>query len=288
MPQTVRRKPNFVAGAEIDGVDIPMTATEQPATPGGELSGDTTQEQLDELDSRIGSLRRLIEMDSFIEERDYFFGGTTEDGEIGQLGWLADLVATANITLAAAADSGNFGFAIMSVVANADVATISRHIVHMEGSPAFTWACRCKIPVLNNGTNDFTIEIGLGNVKTGTEHTNGYYFRYSSADNTWHFKTADASTRGDTDTNVAASTGWVWFIIQCDGDPSSPMIRAWIEDSLADWDNGNATPVATHSTANTIPDVGDIYGPVFKVIKTAGSGSKGFRVGRYFLRVEHT
>ncbi len=263
-------------------------ASSVTATPGGELSGTTAQAQLYELDNRLSAYANLNLMDATLEEWDFFFGGSIEDGEVGNLGWRIDLVGTGAFSIPGAVDSNAFGYVSIQATAVNDVAAISRNIVQMEAAPVFTMALRMKIPTLGDGTNQFKIWAGLMSSVNATESANGYYFQYSSADTSWHFKTADTSTRSDVDTNVVADTSYHWFIIQCDGAVGTPNVRAWIVDSLVDWDNGNATANATVSGGTNMPDAGETYGPVIVNIKTLGAAVRGFRISRYYLRVEHT
>lgn len=267
--------------------DLDYDATEISAAPGGERIGTTVDAQLAELDIRDGALARLKKMDTTVEEWDHMMSGGITGALTGQGGWGLDVVGTGAIPLGVlGADANSLGFTTQTVIALNDVACISRHTAQMEGSPAFILAFRGRLVTLVDGVHDLKWWFGLLSSRTATESANGYYFEYSSADTSWHFKTAKASVRADVDTAVVADTNYHWFIVQSDG---AGTIRAWICDSIVDWDDGNLAPVATVTDSTKIPVVGGGgFGPAHVTVKTLGSGTgRNVRWGRYFLRVDH-
>lgn len=75
------------------------------------------------------------------------------------------------------------------------------------GSITCNWVI--NIAALSDGTNTYTLRIGMGDTNNA-DHVNGVYFEYSSGINSgnWVLKTASASTRTTTNTATAVTSGW--------------------------------------------------------------------------------
>lgn len=81
-----------------------------------------------------------------------------------------------------------------------------------EGAISMSWLVNMIIP--SDNTNRYVSNIGLGNISTGAEFTDGVYFSYTDNVNSgnWQIKAATGSVRTTTSTAVAA-TGWQWLTI---------------------------------------------------------------------------
>lgn len=66
-----------------------------------------------------------------------------------------------------------------------------------------------KIGTLSNGTNRYTLRMGMGD-KSSTDQNNGCYFEYSDNINggQWTYKTANGGVRTTTNSATAVTTGW--------------------------------------------------------------------------------
>lgn len=96
------------------------------------------------------------------------------------------------------------------------------------------WSYRTyvSIPTLSNGTNRFTVTLGLPDDFTGTP-TRGMYFSY--ADNVnggrWLCHYGDFSTHTSTDSGVNVTTAWTKLEISYDTRRASVPLRFYINDS---------------------------------------------------------
>jgi len=73
-----------------------------------------------------------------------------------------------------------------------------------------------KITTLSDGTDTYTLRIGLGDDGTATgDFANGAYFEYTHGTNSgnWQIKTANNSTRTTNNTSTAADTNWNLYTI---------------------------------------------------------------------------
>lgn len=111
-----------------------------------------------------------------------------------------------------------------------------------------------NIANLSNGTNRYTLRLGVGDT-VNADQVNGVYFEYSDNINSgnWVLKTSAASSRTTTNTAVAVATGWHNFTITVSGGTATYFLDG----------------VSLGTNAATIPTAG--VGPWVDAARDAGT-----------------
>jgi hypothetical protein len=127
---------------------------------------------------------------------------------------------------------------------------------------AVTFRFRCALVTLSDGTDTYTSYIGFGDNVVGAEHTDGAYFKYTHGTNSgkWEAVTSTGASRTATDTTVAPTAG-VFQIFSISVDASGTLVTFSIDGTSV-----------TNST--NIPLTSNLFGMVFKIVKSAGTNGR--------------
>jgi hypothetical protein len=106
-----------------------------------------------------------------------------------------------------------------------------------------------KIPTLSNGTDTFTVQVGLHD-NQGAGVVDGAYFEYSHGVNSgnWQVKTTSNATSTTTNTSTAADTSWHVFAVDINAAASS--VTFYIDGSSV---GTNTTNIPTGTGRETVP-----------------------------------
>jgi hypothetical protein len=240
-------------------------------TPTGDLTATTVQASLSELDARITQLpwyRPGFLSDWVMEYDDFLNGSVVASGQIGKLGWSSQLTGTGVVMAPALQVVNMHGWVAVQGTALNDTATLRLDGFSFDRAPAFFCHWRVAMAAINSGSHSATWWVGFHN-GAGTEPTNGFYFRYTSADTTLHARTrVGGGTPTDVDTNyvVAANTPMNLVMISDGGGAVYFFINP------TDW--SALTPGNAVATINaTMPGAGALWGPRASLLKTLGSGT---------------
>jgi hypothetical protein len=132
-----------------------------------------------------------------------------------------------------------------------------------------------NIPTLSTATDTYTIRLGFGD-QPSADMVAGAYFSYTDAATgaAWVINTAQNSTRTQTTTNTVVTTGWHTAHIQVNAAASSVVFQM-------DGVTMNVSPLSTNiptGTANT-----QKCGPIFQMLKSAGTTSIGLVIDKVFM-----
>lgn len=160
-----------------------------------------------------------------------------------------------------------------------------------------TWTYELRInalPVLSNGSEDASPEIyqvlvGFFDVNTTQNQTDGIYFLYDSAGVTsgseaggsayWQTVTSSNSNRNFITTTTAVSTGVTTLKIVVHADAT--QVDFYLND--------NATPVATHTNAATIPDGANrACGFGWMLMKSTGTANRAMDIDYLSAQCDYT
>jgi hypothetical protein len=160
-----------------------------------------------------------------------------------------------------------------------------------------TWTYELRInalPVLSNGSEDASPEIyqvlvGFFDVNTIQNQTDGIYFLYDSAGVTsgseaggsayWQTVTSSNSNRNFVTTTTAVSTGVTTLKIVVNADAT--QVDFYLND--------NATPVATHTNAATIPDGANrACGFGWMLMKSTGTANRAMDIDYLSAQCDYT
>lgn len=181
----------------------------------GEITGsslDTVQEVLSELmNRRTGGLSVFHRIRSACELVDDFANGGTEDGEVGNLGWIITLTNAGTVTNAVA--FGALGWAVLSPGGNtngaAQIELGPALLLGASGPLTIEW--RAMINTLNDGTHAMAAAFGLvTDADLGAARTSGLEFVYDSTlspATNWHARAITSGTATTVDTGVAVAAG---------------------------------------------------------------------------------
>jgi hypothetical protein len=131
------------------------------------------------------------------------------------------------------------------------------------------------IPTLSDGTDTFTVYVGLGSDTTGADHVNGIYFRYSHglSSGNWERCTASASSRTQQSTGISVAAA-TWYRLGLRVNAAGSSVDFLIDGAAA----GTIT--------TNIPTVG--FGPHFSIVKSAGTTTRVLRMDYYQFRKAFT
>lgn len=122
-----------------------------------------------------------------------------------------------------------------------------------------------KIDTLSDGTDTYTLRIGLGNDTTATgDYNDGAYFEYTHGTNSgnWQIKTANNSSRTTNNTSTAADTNWHLYTI--DMNAAGTSVSFYIDGAEV-----ANSPIATNLPGNT-----RTFSDTYRIIKSAGTNSR--------------
>lgn len=136
------------------------------------------------------------------------------------------------------------------------------------GGGQITWESTFKITALSDGTNTYTVWIGMMNETVPADPTNGITFKYSSTVNSgnWQFNSTKASTTTSVDTATAADTNWHrfgWVL-----NSANTSVQAYI-DGVA---------VGTAITTNLPVTTSNGVTYIWQVLKSAGTTARTFYI----------
>jgi hypothetical protein len=247
--------------------------------PQGQQVGTTSQAAINNLDTRIAA--SLENGPDFLRSwalfYDDFLGTATiasaATGQVGALGWIGAPVNGGSVAVAATglADVPGFVGLQSGTTAANGLALITLNSVDLCGHPIFIMEWRAMLSAVNNvGVDDYTARFGLGDAGVALPPVDGYYFEYTPADTSWHYRTAKGSTRDDKDSNLVADTAWHRFRMVSDGGGS---ITATID--------GANTQILNNSAA--VPTTADFFGPIAGLSKVTGTAQKQLRIDYFYL-----
>jgi hypothetical protein len=249
-----------------------LTAAHIPATPSGQLIGDTVEEQLVELDSRLRTVSFIDELQSGSRIYDDFYGsnvvGTSGSPGIGLLGWNAAGSGT-GAAITSVADSATLGAVELTT---GSTATGWFHLnlktTAFDGSPVFTIEWRAKLggPVSAPGEL-WLASLGLTDIAAAGLSgygTDGFMFNLPNADATWWIVTLDGGVVSEFDSGIVADyTNYHRYRIVCTGS----AVHFYIDGVQA-----ANSPIPTN-----LPDPTDTYGPQAWIEKETGTSPRTMR-----------
>lgn len=132
---------------------------------------------------------------------------------VSSFSWTTPVTSPTWASTNATTGSGHPGvLSFAGIVANGttflSLADNAGNIILGGGTVTLNWIFNIK--TLSNGTNRYTMSIGLGDTNNSVDQTNGCYVEYSDNLNSgdWEFITASASTRTTSTSSTAVTTGW--------------------------------------------------------------------------------
>lgn len=199
-------------------------------------------------------------VDDFIDPMNFgSAGGTSLWWRITGSGTSTSVVQGANIDSShpgvITMDTGSISTGKMQVMLGATSTTLGSLIL---GGGVVTCQWFLKIPVLSNGTDTFTIRMGLGDTANAAQ-ANGTYFEYTHGTNSgnWQIVNASASSRNTANTSTAADTSYHNFKIVVNAAASSV---AYYIDNVQVANSPNTSQIPTLQIA-----------PFASIVKSLGS-----------------
>jgi len=212
-------------------------------------------------------------------EDDFLIGGTPNVGDnIGQLSWFVQ--DTGGTPVAPASSTYLQSHAVsLNPVTNGNYCCISLGTTSFLGANAFHFQWFGNKSILNDGSDAATSRVGLYNDAVGGTPTTGFWWEETSADTTWHVKSADA-TNGtqDMDTNVTVDGTNHLFELIYDG-VNSLIVKI------------DGTPVSgsPFDVTGKVPQSINRFGPNITNVKTLGSAAaRATRVDWWSLSIANT
>ena len=155
------------------------------------------------------------------------------------------------------------------VITNANLANSSLTVTAgngLTGGGAISLGTSAAIDIttLSNATDEFDIRVGLCDVTSGADCTDGVYFWYNrNTSVNWIRSTANGGTRTQTASTNAVATGWVYLQFVVADDESS--VEFFVNN------------VSIGSNTLNIPTTA-ATGLLFVIIKSAGTASRDFDI----------
>jgi hypothetical protein len=261
---------------------------------GASVSGDTVRTDSirfsNSLKHTISETNRVITIDhatptyGFELWEDWVSGSTNGLGNQGWTGTTnAGLIGTASVA-AGTPDTTAIGLTSLSTSSSASGApclSLGSTQQMMAGGGAMVVEMRVMLPTtaqgitsaLSDGTQTYTITVGLGTSNTGTVHTDGLFFRYAYTENAgrWTCVVRNNGTETATDMGGSAVALGVWYKMRIETTPTG---------SSATFTINGGTPV-TPSGAN-IPRL-RAFAPNLKITKSLGTVPRYLYVDYYYI-----
>jgi hypothetical protein len=266
-------------GAGGANVTVAPTALLTPSNPVGQISATNVQAALQQIDQKQTLTQWIENLKTGTDVFDEFLGAGSVvapavSNNFGSLGWTV-ATSAGNGTVQFLGSNPFPGILVLLTTTLNDMVAVNLGTSVLELAHIFMNEWRLQTVQVNDGTNNFSVRVGLHNDAVGAEPTNGFYFRYTSADGAnWKAVVANAGVYSVYDTGFPAdvtANGYHRFRITCDG----TNYRFYIDDNL----------VAGPATAN-IPGAGNRYAPACSVIKTLGGAIKAVRIDYFALHYE--
>lgn len=126
------------------------------------------------------------------------------------------------------------------------------------------------VPTLSDGTDTYTMRLGLGDSTVGAAATDGVLIDYTHSVNSGKFRavTRSNSTETATDTGVTVAID-TWYRLDVVVNADASEVEFWLREG----DTGDPTLVATHST-NIPTGVGRETGVQLSILKSAGTSAR--------------
>ena len=200
--------------------------------------------------------------------QDDFVGGSATGTQ--SVGWTTATSGTgAGLALGTLASASNFGVVSLGTgtTATGRAALTSNSQMLFFGGGIVTFEAYVRIPTLSVlASNAFRVFIGFGDTATA-DQVDGVYFSYTDnqVSGNWALNTATASTRTQTDSGVAATTGYVNLRIVVNA--AGTLATFYIANSL----------VGTIST-NIPTAVANATGLIFFILKSVGTTARSLEV----------
>lgn len=237
----------------------------------GELVAATVAAALDELDARTGSdgIFANRQRAEIVED---FLNSNTTTGQIGTCGWSVSSSGTgAGVVplLIALGRPGVIELDTGTTTTGRCGLTLGALSLYGPGPVSYEWDI--YVPQLKNaGVDEFIIRAGLGDGNGAADPTDGFYYEYSSADTTWHFKTANGGVRTDEDTDAVTQVStWVRLKMVSDGILARYLV--------------NGVEVANSPIISNLPGASAYYGPILQIVKTVGTTNVSLFADRFVL-----
>lgn len=209
---------------------------------------------------------------------DDMFMSTTEDGEIGLLGWSV-AVATGTVTaLASTNDTNSPGICVLNrSTTAAGRACINLGLAQVRlGGGEIIIEMRVRVSQLSNGTNTYTFRAGLGD-SVSADHTDGVYFEHNSTSGNWILKTANNNTRSSTTSSIAVATGATWAKLRIEINSNATSVSYYVDGALAGTITTNIPTAAGRET-----------GPNFQLVGTLGTVSVNAQIDYFYFKQTFT
>ncbi|HEU5187010.1 MAG TPA: LamG-like jellyroll fold domain-containing protein, partial [Candidatus Saccharimonadales bacterium] len=130
-----------------------------------------------------------------------------------------------------------------------------------------------NIATLADTTDDYVMRLGFCDQSNGTDCTDGLYFEYNRASSAnWTMCAANNGTRTKTASSTAVATGWVRLKMVVN--PAASQIDFYV----------NGTNIGTIASTNLPTTSARTTQPEFVIAKTAGTGSRTFKIDYFQLR----
>lgn len=193
------------------------------------------------------------------------FIGSEDSGDAGALGWsryngggsITHTSAEANHPGVLRIDTGTVSTNFMVMILRGQTQIL------LGGGRTYYWSS-VKVPTLSNGTDTFSVKIGIGDGVNGGNPTDGLWFEYTHSVNSgnWVIKTASNASGTTSNTSTAASAGsWVSFAIEVNAAGTSAEFFI------------NGSSVGTITT-NIPTGAGRETALFFDIVKTAGTTAR--------------
>ena len=247
-----------------------ISSTDVTSTELGYLSGVTSA-----LPTQLNNKQQLQNLNN-VSRNDHFIAPTTA----GALNWqIGAIGAAAGVTTSV--NSQNSTTRAMGVL-QLSTGLVSNSVVTMHlgitsmllGYAIIIQHWRIAITTLSDGTNTYTIRMGLGDVVGAGDFVDGAYFEYDSTlSANWRTCTSSNSSRTKNNSAVAVSDGDQWVDFRIESDAS--QVRFYIENNLVDT-----------ITTNIPTGAGRDCGPMLKTQKLVGSTARFFFIDYYSDNVD--
>ena len=196
---------------------------------------------------------------------DDFIGNNTSGNQIGKYGWSTSATGTAATFNNGAGEGSRPGTVNLDTGTTATGRTeINLEIDGVILGGGERYEAAIDITTLSDATNEFDIRVGLCDVTSGADCTDGVYFWYNrNTSVNWIRSTANGGTRTQTASTNAVATGWVYLQFVVADDESS--VEFFVNN------------VSIGSNTLNIPTTA-ATGLLFVIIKSAGTASRDFDI----------